>query len=116
MIQARLVPDMLPFAYQVKETAVHSLGAIERVRRRAFWPDATPPHETFPALQARIAGTLVALEKIAPAEIDSFRGRDMRFVGGERYLAFTAENFLLSFSLPNFYFHSATVNDILRWA
>ena len=32
MIQARLAPDMLPFAYQVKSTAVHSLGAIEGVR------------------------------------------------------------------------------------
>ncbi|MGH8260966.1 MAG: DUF1993 family protein, partial [Steroidobacteraceae bacterium] len=29
LIQARLAPDMLPFAYQVKSTAVHSLGAIE---------------------------------------------------------------------------------------
>ena len=29
MIHARLAPDMLPFAYQVKSTAVHSLGAIE---------------------------------------------------------------------------------------
>jgi hypothetical protein len=28
---------------------------------------------------------------------------------------FTAENFLLSFSLPNFYFHATTAYDILRW-
>ena len=28
IIQARLAADMLPFAYQVKSTAVHSLGAI----------------------------------------------------------------------------------------
>ena len=32
IIQARLAEDMLPFAYQVKSTAVHSLGAIEGVR------------------------------------------------------------------------------------
>ena len=29
IIEARLAEDMLPFAYQVKSTAVHSLGAIE---------------------------------------------------------------------------------------
>ena len=29
-------------------------------------------------------------------------------------LPFTAENFLLSFSLPNFYFHATTAYDILR--
>ena len=68
----------------------------------------TPPPETFAALKARIAETLAALEKIAPAEIDSFFGRDMRFVHREHRLEFTAENFLLSFSQPNFYFHAAT--------
>ena len=29
--------------------------------------------------------------------------------------AFTAEDYLLSFALPNFYFHAATAYDILRW-
>lgn len=115
LIQARLVPDMLPFAYQVKSTAVHSLGAIEGVRRGVFSPDRTPPPDTFAALQARIAATLSALEAIEPAEIESFIGRDMRFEFGDRRLEFTAEEFLLSFSQPNFYFHAATAYDILRW-
>ena len=115
IIQARLAADMLPFAYQVKSTAVHSLGAIEGVRRGSFSPDLTPPPETFPALKTRIAETLAALEKIEPAEIDAFIGREMRFVAGERRLEFTAENFLLSFSQPNFYFHATTTYNILRW-
>lgn len=115
LIQARLAPDMLPFAYQVKSTAVHSLGAIEGVRRGVFSPDRTPPPDTFAALQARIAATLSALEAIEPAEIESFIGRDMRFEFGDRRLEFTAEEFLLSFSQPNFYFHATTAYDILRW-
>jgi hypothetical protein len=114
ILQARLAPDMLPFAYQVKSTAVHSLGAIEGVRRGTFSPDMSPPPETFAALKVRIAETLGALEKIEPAEIDSFIGRDMSFVRGEHRLDFTAENFLLSFSQPNFYFHASTAYDILR--
>lgn len=36
LIQARLAPDMFTFAYQVKWTAVHSLGAIEGVRKGVF--------------------------------------------------------------------------------
>jgi hypothetical protein len=115
LIQARLAADMLPFAYQVKSTAVHSLGAIEGVRRGVFSPDMTAPPETFAALEARISDTLAALDTIEPAEIDSFAGRDMRFEAGSRRLQFTAEDFLLSFSLPNFYFHAATAYDILRW-
>lgn len=115
LIQARLAPDMLPFAYQVKSTAVHSLGAIEGVRKGVFSPDTTPPPATFAALETRIRETLAALEAIQPAEIDSFAGRDMRFEAGNRRLEFAAEDFLLSFSLPNFYFHAATAYDILRW-
>lgn len=115
LIQARLAPDMLPFAYQVKSTAVHSLGAIEGVRRGVFSPDKTAPPDTFAALEARVAETLAALEAIEPAEIESFIARDMRFEMGNHRLEFTAEEFLLSFSLPNFYFHAATAYDILRW-
>lgn len=115
IIQARLAADMLPFAYQVKSTAVHSLGAIEGIRRGSFSPDVTQPPETFAALKTRIAETLAGLERIQPAEVDAFIGRDMRFSAGSRHLDFTAENFLLSFSQPNFYFHAATVYDILRW-
>jgi Uncharacterized protein conserved in bacteria len=115
IIEARLAEDMLPFAYQVKSTAVHSLGAIEGVRRGVFSPDMTPPPQTFTALRSRIAETLAALETIQPAEVEAFMGRDMRFEFRERRLEFTAENFLLSFSLPNFYFHAATAYDVLRW-
>lgn len=114
IIEARLAEDMLPFAYQVKSTAVHSLGAIEGVRRGVFSPDTTAPPDSFAALKARIAQTMTALEGIDPAEVDGFVGRDMRFAFGERHLDFTAENFLLSFSQPNFYFHAATAYDILR--
>ena len=114
VIQARLIPDMLPFAYQVKSTVVHSIGAIEAVRRGVFSPDMTPPPETFAALKAKVGEAMVALEQVDPEEVDSFIGRDMRFSFGERHLDFTAENFLLSFSQPNFYFHAATAYDVLR--
>ena len=114
LIQARLAPDMLPFAYQVKSTAVHSLGAIEGVRKGVFSPDMTPPPETFAALKTRIGDTIAALRTIDAAEVEAFVGRDMRFSFGERTMDFTAENFLLSFSQPNFYFHATTAYDILR--
>jgi len=115
ILEARLAPDMLPFAYQVKSTAVHSLGAIEGLRKGVFSPDMAPPPQTFSALRARIAETLAALEALDPVEIDAFVGRDMRFAFGERQVNFTAEDFLLTFSQPNFYFHATTAYGILRW-
>jgi uncharacterized protein len=115
ILQARLAADMQPFAYQVKSTAVHSIGAIEGVRKGTFSPDTTTPPQDFAALKARIVETIAALEAIKATEIDSFIGRDMRFAFGDRHVDYTAENFLLSFSQPNFYFHAATTYDILRW-
>jgi len=114
IIQARLAQDMLPFAYQVKSTAVHSLGAIDGVRKGLFAPDMTPPPETFTALAAHIATAQAGLERIDPSEIDAFIGRDMRFSFRDRHVDFVAEEFLLSFSQPNFYFHATTAYDILR--
>ena len=115
LLEARLAEDMLPFAYQVKSTAVHSLGAIEGVRRGSFSPDQTTPPDSFAALKLRITETIDALQAIEPGEIDGFIGRDMRFAFGSHHVDFTAENFLLSFSQPNFYFHAATTYGILRW-
>ena len=115
LLQTRLAPDMLPFAYQIRATSVHSQGAIDAVRKGVFVPDRSPPPGDFPALHARVADTLIALEGLDPAEVNGFVGRDMRFSAGERHMDFTVENFLLSFSQPNFYFHAATAYDILRW-
>jgi hypothetical protein len=115
IIQARLAGDMQPFAYQVKSASVHSLGAIEGVRKGVFSPDMTQPPQSFHDLKHNIGHALAALEAIDPKEIDAFVGRDMRFAFGERQIHFTAEEFLLSFSQPNFYFHASTAYDILRW-
>lgn len=114
LIEARLAPDMHPFSYQVKSTVVHSLGAIEGVRAGTFSPDRTTPPDSFHALRARVSNALDALQAVTPADIDGLTGREMAFVMGDMRLPFTAETFLMSFSMPNFMFHASTAYDILR--
>lgn len=115
LIQKRLAEDMFPFAYQVKSTAVHSIGAIEGVRAGTFSPDMSPPPDSFAGLRDKVAGAQEALAAIDPAEMDGFEGKPMLFTIGDRLrLDFTAESFLLSFSQPNFYFHTTTAYAILR--
>lgn len=114
IIDAKLAPDMFNFAYQVKSTAVHSWGAIEGVRRGLFEPDMTPPPTSFDGMRQRISEAVQQLEGLDPAELETFIGRDMRFQMGKFRLDFTAENFLLSFSQPNFHFHATTAYDLLR--
>jgi len=114
IIQARLTDDMLPFAYQVKSAAVHSLGAIEGLRTGGFGPDMTAPPQTFAALHAHLAETIAGLEAIDPAEVEGFMGKPMYFEARSMRINFTAQDFLMSFSQPNFYFHAATAYDIAR--
>ena len=113
--KARLAEDMLPFGYQVKSCSAHSIGAIEGVRAGVFSPDMTPWPTSFEGLREAIDHALAAVEALDPDEINGFVGRDMRFTMGEMTMPFTAEDFLLSFSQPNFYFHATTAYDILRW-
>ena len=114
LLQARIADDMLPFAYQVKSTVVHSLGAIEGVRRGSFSPDMTTPPDSFEGLGTRVSAARAALAAIDPAEIERFVGRDMAFVMGKRRIAFAAEDFLLTFSQPNLAFHASMTYAILR--
>lgn len=115
LIQARLAADMLPFAYQVKSTVVHSVNAIEAAKVGTFSPDVSTPPQTFADLKQQVEGALTALSRFSPAEIEALVGRDAAFVFRDTRLPFRAEDFLMSFSLPNFYFHAATAYDILRW-
>lgn len=113
-IGARIHEEMFPFSYQVKSVAVHTAGAIDGVRAGVFSPDLTPPPEDFAGLRAAIAKARAALESVNEAEMEGFIGRPMRFEFRDFRLDFTAEDFLLSFSQPNYYFHAATAYDILR--
>ncbi len=113
-IGARLHEGMLPFAYQVKSVAVHSGGAIDGVRAGVFSPELTPPPEDFAGLRAAIGTARDTLSAATEGELEGFIGQPMRFEFRESGIDFTAEDFLLSFSQPNFYFHAATAYDILR--
>jgi hypothetical protein len=114
VVDARLFPDMFPFRFQVQSVAHHSLGAIEGVRSGEFSPPANLPELDYRGLQKLVADTREALQRLQPADVNGRAGRDVVFKFRDRQVPFTAENFLLSFSLPNFYFHAATAYDILR--
>ena len=115
IIQARLASDMFPFSFQVRSTVGHSIGAIEGLRSGTYSPDRSGLPESFAELSSIVAGAERALAALDPAELESLTEREVLFIAGERRLAFTGQDFLLSFAQPNFYFHATTAYDILRW-
>lgn len=114
LIDARLAPDMLPFGYQVKSVADHSVGGIEGVRGGNFSPSTAPWPTDFAGLHERIRGAIAALEAVDRAEFDALVDKDTQFSMGELRMPFTGGQFLLSFSQPNFYFHATAAYAILR--
>ena len=114
VVETRLFPDMLPFRFQLQSVGHHSLGAIEGVKKGEFSPPPEIPPHDYRGMQKLVADSRAALEKLDPAEVNALEGKDVVFKFRSFEMPFTAENFLMSFSLPNFYFHATTAYDILR--
>ena len=113
VVEARLFADMLPFRFQIASVAHHSLGAINGVKSGSFAPPG-PSTLDYAGLQKLVTDAREALQQVKPDEMNAYEGKDVIFQLGERKLPFTAEGFIQSFSMPNFYFHAATGYDILR--
>ena len=110
----QLYADMAPFHFQIRSVAHHSVGALEGVKSGLFHPPAAVGPVPYADLQAMVAKTEEVLTAFTPDEVNGWAGKDVSFQIGERKVPFTAEGFILSFSLPNFYFHATTAYDLLR--
>lgn len=113
IVETRLAPDMAPFRFQVVALAHHARGAMAAAQNGLFVPPS-PKGEDYAGLQALVADACNELAILTPEAVDALIGRDVIFKLGDRTLPFAAEDFLMSFSLPNFFFHTTTAYDILR--
>ena len=114
VVETRLHPDMLPFRFQVLAAAHHSIGAMRGVKAGLFTPPAQLPPLDYAGLQKAVTEAREALQQLAPADVNVLEGKDVTFQIRDTKIPFTAEGFIQSFSLPNFYFHATTAYDILR--
>jgi hypothetical protein len=114
VVETRLYPDMLPFRFQVVSIAHHSLGAIRAIEAGVFGPPAATGDLDYAALEKLVAETRAGLEALDRAKVDALEGKDVEFKMGDFAMPFVARDFILTFSLPNFYFHATTAYDILR--
>jgi uncharacterized protein len=114
VVDARLAPDMLPLRFQIVSVAHHSRGAMEAAKTGVFTTPSAKPDLDYAALQSLVTEARNEISVLRPEVVNALVGRDVTFKVGDRALPFTAEGFLMSFSLPNFFFHAATAYDILR--
>ena len=113
-INLRLVENMQPLHFQMVSVVHHSMNALTSAQTG----DAGPPDFSlaldYVGLTAHVQS---ALDAVNAADLDALEarlGEPVTFRMGKTELPFTAANFLLSFSLPNFYFHATTGYNLLR--
>jgi hypothetical protein len=109
----RLWEDMLPLSFQISSLKHHSLSAIEGAKGGLVGPSPRGQH-SYDDLEKIIADTQTGLAALKPGDVDALTDQPVMFKAGDREMHFTGAGFLLSFSLPNFYFHATTAYDILR--
>jgi hypothetical protein len=113
LVTARLAPDMLTLAGQVQRACDTSKLSVERLSGVAS-PRFEDNETSIAQLQARIAGVIAYIEGVAA---DTFTGAETKTITlkfGPMEQHFTGTAYALTFALPNFYFHVATLHDILR--
>jgi hypothetical protein len=87
---------------------------MEAAKNGIFTPPTDKPELDYAALQALVTAAQQELSALTPEAVNALVGRDVTFKVGDRALPFTTEGFLMSFSLPNFFFHTTTAYAILR--
>ena len=115
LLQARLFPDMFPFVRQVQIACDFAKSVPARLAGVDV-PAYEDNERTFADLHARIAKTLAFAGGIDAAKFAGTEGREIvlrpgtprerKFAGGEAYL--------LSYGIPQFFFHLTTAYVLLR--
>ncbi|PNG28011.1 DUF1993 domain-containing protein [Methylocella silvestris] len=113
LIADRLAPDMLPFSSQVQLAADTAVRGAARLAGVDF-PSNPDVETTFAELQERLAKSLAFLKTISNAQIEGGEDRIVTLKLRDGEMTFTAQDFLLNFALPNFFFHVTAAYLILR--
>ena len=114
VVDFRLQEDMLPFSFQVISVWHHSLGALKGLQAGVFEPPPAMDPLDFAGLQGLVDEAMAFCAAQTPEAVNALAEGPMVFRVRGREMPFTTDNFLLSFSLPNVYFHATTNYSILR--
>lgn len=114
LLQARLSPDMFPLSRQVQVACDFARSVPARLIGVDV-PAYDDNERDFVQLRARIARTLAFLGGLTPEE---FMGSETREIvlrpGTPKERTMTGQAYLLSYGLPQFFFHVTTAYALLR--
>ena len=116
LLNMRLSPTMYNLKQQVGEANRHATVACALLAGHAAhaFSDAEPD---ISELKARTSAAIDFVQSLSRAAIDAAADKEVAFTfknGSQR--KFTGKSLLLTFSVPQFFFHVTTAYDILRHA
>ncbi|MBT9265216.1 DUF1993 domain-containing protein [Pseudomonas sp. MG-9] len=113
-LQARLYPDMFPLVRQVQIAVDFAKGVSSRLAEVEI-PKYDDTETTFAELQALIAKVLAYIGEIKPEQINGKEGIEIvTRPGTPKEKRFSGQAYLLSYGLPQFFFHVTTTYALLR--
>jgi hypothetical protein len=113
LMEARLAPDMKPFADQIRMASFSGRSCVARLTGQP-WPKTEDNEASPDELKATIAMSIAFIEGVDAAAFEGGETRAiaLRLPGVD--LDFEGAGYLTSFAIPNFYFHVTTAYAILR--
>jgi hypothetical protein len=113
-ITDRLAPDMFPLSRQVQIACdAAKIGASRLAGIEA--PSHPDTEATFPELKERIAKVVTFLQGIKAAQIDGSEERTITLKIRGKETTMPGQPYLLTWVMPNFFFHVTTTYAILRY-
>jgi hypothetical protein len=114
LLQARLYPDMFPLVRQVQIAVDFAKGVTSRLAEVEL-PKYDDTETTFEDLQALIAKVLAYVGEFKPEQINGKEGIEIvTRPGTPKEKRFTGQAYLLTYGLPQFFFHVTTTYALLR--
>lgn len=114
LLQARLFPDMFPLTRQVQIACDFARGVSTRLAG-ADVPVYEDKEQTFAELRALIAKTVAYIDGFKPAQLEGSAQREIiTRPGTPKERRFSGQAYLLSYGLPQFFFHVTTAYALLR--
>ncbi|MEJ0043643.1 MAG: DUF1993 domain-containing protein [Rhizomicrobium sp.] len=113
LLNTRLYPDMFPLNVQIGQVCTHAARGVAQLAGLPQ-PEFGTPETSFTALKERVQKTLDFVKTATAAQIDGTEAKDIVLKFGTREMPFKGEQFLVGFTLPNFFFHYTTAYNILR--
>jgi len=113
LVGARLAPDMLPLSGQYQrasDSAKFAVGRLTGVEMPRFEDN----EQTIADLRERVAKTEAFLATVPQAAFEASTDRMITISPGGNAMSLRGDDYMLTFGLPNFFFHISIAHAILR--